>query len=83
MIPRGEVGLVFAAIGAASGTLDKTVASCDRYYGDFDNLLAPPLLRFAFKQSPRRKRVFRKSQFNRLVPGWAKSTHSKNSKVYA
>ena len=47
MIPRGEVGLVFAGIGSASGVLDKPLES-HYYHGDSDNFLAPPFLRIAF-----------------------------------
>ncbi|MUG96185.1 cation:proton antiporter [Scytonema sp. UIC 10036] len=52
MIPRGEVGLVFAGIGAASGTLDKPLQAAIVIMVILTTFLAPPLLRFAFKQSP-------------------------------
>lgn len=55
MIPRGEVGLVFAAIGAASGTLDKPLQAAIIIMVILTTFLAPPLLRFAFKQSPAEK----------------------------
>ncbi|MBD2561364.1 MULTISPECIES: cation:proton antiporter [Nostoc] len=55
MIPRGEVGLVFAAIGAASGTLDKPLQAAIVIMVILTTFLAPPLLRFAFKQSPAEK----------------------------
>jgi Kef-type K+ transport system membrane component KefB len=55
MIPRGEVGLVFAAIGAASGTLDKPLQAAIVIMVILTTFLAPPLLRFAFKQSPEKK----------------------------
>ncbi|MCC5597689.1 cation:proton antiporter [Nostoc favosum] len=55
MIPRGEVGLVFAAIGAASGTLDKPLQAAIVIMVILTTFLAPPLLRFAFKQSPEEK----------------------------
>lgn len=51
MIPRGEVGLVFAAIGAASGTLDKPLQAAIVIMVILTTFLAPPLLRLAFKQS--------------------------------
>lgn len=51
MIPRGEVGLVFAGIGAASGTLDKPLQAAIIIMVILTTFLAPPLLRFAFKQS--------------------------------
>jgi Kef-type K+ transport system membrane component KefB len=51
MIPRGEVGLVFAGIGAASGTLDKPLQAAIIIMVILTTFLAPPLLRFAFKKS--------------------------------
>ncbi|HIK07589.1 MAG TPA: cation:proton antiporter [Trichormus sp. M33_DOE_039] len=51
MIPRGEVGLVFAGIGAASGTLDKPLQAAIVIMVILTTFLAPPLLRFAFKKS--------------------------------
>lgn len=51
MIPRGEVGLVFAGIGSASGTLDKPLQAAIIIMVILTTFLAPPLLRFAFKQS--------------------------------
>ncbi len=55
MVPRGEVGLVFAAIGAASGTLDKPLQAAIVIMVILTTFLAPPLLRFAFKRSPEEK----------------------------
>jgi Kef-type K+ transport system membrane component KefB len=55
MIPRGEVGLVFAGIGAASGTLDKPLQAAIIIMVILTTFLAPPLLRFAFKQSSAEK----------------------------
>ncbi len=51
MIPRGEVGLVFAGIGAASGTLDKPLQAAIIIMVILTTFLAPPLLRLAFKNS--------------------------------
>ncbi|WP_066381674.1 cation:proton antiporter [Anabaena sp. CA = ATCC 33047] len=51
MIPRGEVGLVFAGIGAASGTLDKPLQAAIVIMVILTTFLAPPLLRLAFKKS--------------------------------
>ena len=48
MIPRGEVGLVFAGIGAASGVLDKPLQAAIIIMVILTTFLAPPLLRFAF-----------------------------------
>ncbi len=61
MIPRGEVGLVFAGIGAASGTLDKPLQAAIIIMVILTTFLAPPLLRFAFKQSPGEKESLEKA----------------------
>ncbi|MEA5580179.1 cation:proton antiporter [Nodularia harveyana UHCC-0300] len=61
MIPRGEVGLVFAGIGAASGTLDKPLQAAIIIMVILTTFLAPPLLRFAFKQSPEDKESLEKA----------------------
>nr|BAI23228.1 NapA type sodium/proton antiporter [Aphanothece halophytica] len=50
MIPRGEVGLVFAGIGAASGILDKPLQAAVIIMVILTTFIAPPLLRFAFKE---------------------------------
>ncbi|MGF1590036.1 MAG: cation:proton antiporter [Pleurocapsa sp.] len=49
MIPRGEVGLVFAGIGAASGVLDKPLQAAIIIMVILTTFVAPPLLRFAFQ----------------------------------
>ena len=51
MIPRGEVGLVFAGIGAASGVIDKPLAAAIIVMVILTTFLAPPLLRVAFDRS--------------------------------
>ena len=51
MIPRGEVGLVFAGIGAASGVIDKSLAAAIILMVIFTTFLAPPFLRIAFDRS--------------------------------
>lgn len=48
MIPRGEVGLVFAAIGAASGALDKPLQAAIIIMVILTTFLSPPFLRLAF-----------------------------------
>ena len=50
MIPRGEVGLVFAGIGAASGVLDKPLQAAIIIMVILTTFVAPPMLRFAFKE---------------------------------
>ncbi|BDI14445.1 sodium:proton antiporter [Nostoc cf. commune SO-36] len=51
MIPRGEVGLVFAGVGAASGVLSKSLGAAIIMMVIFTTFLAPPLLRFVFPDS--------------------------------
>ncbi|BCL39416.1 hypothetical protein NSMS1_58630 [Nostoc sp. MS1] len=50
MIPRGEVGLVFAGISSTSGVLDKPLQAATIIMVILKTFLAAPLLRFAFKQ---------------------------------
>lgn len=52
MIPRGEVGLVFAAIGTASGVLDKALQAAIIIMVILTTFLAPPLLRLVFGNEP-------------------------------
>ncbi|ABA21087.1 sodium/proton antiporter NhaS3, CPA2 family [Trichormus variabilis ATCC 29413] len=51
MIPRGEVGLVFAGVGAASGALSKPLGAAIIMMVILTTFLAPPLLRFVFPDS--------------------------------
>ncbi|MBD3887309.1 cation:proton antiporter [Phormidium tenue FACHB-886] len=51
MIPRGEVGLVFAGIGSASGVIDKPLEAAIIIMVILTTFLAPPFLRIAFGQS--------------------------------
>lgn len=51
MIPRGEVGLVFAGVGAASGVLSKSLGAAIIMMVILTTFLAPPLLRFVFPES--------------------------------
>jgi Kef-type K+ transport system membrane component KefB len=51
MIPQGEVGLVFADIGAASGVLNKPLQAAIIVMVILTTFIAPPLLRLAFKES--------------------------------
>lgn len=51
MIPRGEVGLVFAGIGSASGVLGKPLEAAIIIMVILTTFLAPPFLRLAFKQT--------------------------------
>ncbi len=51
MVPRGEVGLVFAGIGSSSGVLDKPLEAAIIIMVIATTFLAPPFLRLAFKGS--------------------------------
>jgi Kef-type K+ transport system membrane component KefB len=51
MIPRGEVGLVFAGIGSASGIIDKSLAAAIIIMVIVTTFLAPPFLRIAFAKT--------------------------------
>ena len=48
MIPRGEVGLVFAGIGSASGVLSKPLEAAIIIMVILTTFIAPPFLRLAF-----------------------------------
>lgn len=51
MIPRGEVGLVFAGIGSASGVLSDSLDAAIIVMVILTTFLAPPLLQLAFQQN--------------------------------
>jgi len=51
MVPRGEVGLVFAAIGSATGALNKPLEAAIIIMVILTTFVAPPCLRLAFKDS--------------------------------
>ncbi|MEM6867679.1 MAG: cation:proton antiporter [Cyanobacteria bacterium P01_F01_bin.3] len=51
MIPRGEVGLVFAGIGSASGVLDKPLEAAIIMMVILTTFLAPPLLQSVLEES--------------------------------
>ena len=50
MIPRGEVGLVFAGVGAASGALSESTTAAIIVMVIVTTFVAPPLLRIVFKE---------------------------------
>lgn len=52
MIPRGEVGLVFAGVGSASGVLSESLDAAIIVMVIATTFLAPPLLRVAFQREP-------------------------------
>ena len=50
MIPRGEVGLVFAGVGAASGALSEATEAAIIMMVILTTFIAPPFLRLVFKE---------------------------------
>jgi Kef-type K+ transport system membrane component KefB len=50
MIPRGEVGLVFAGVGSATGILSNSLNAAIIVMVILTTFLAPPLLRIAFQR---------------------------------
>ncbi|NET34915.1 MAG: cation:proton antiporter [Cyanothece sp. SIO1E1] len=50
MIPRGEVGLVFAGVGSASGVLSESLDAAIIVMVILTTFVAPPLLRVVFKE---------------------------------
>lgn len=51
MIPRGEVGLVFAGVGSASGALSEATEAAIIMMVILTTFIAPPLLRIVFKET--------------------------------
>ncbi|MGB3237033.1 MAG: cation:proton antiporter, partial [Geitlerinemataceae cyanobacterium] len=51
MIPRGEVGLVFAGVGAASGALSDSLQAAIIVMVILTTFIAPPWLRSVFQKS--------------------------------
>jgi Kef-type K+ transport system membrane component KefB len=51
MIPRGEVGLVFAGVGSASGALSEATEAAIIVMVISTTFIAPPLLRLVFKET--------------------------------
>ncbi|MCC0179407.1 cation:proton antiporter [Waterburya agarophytonicola K14] len=51
MIPRGEVGLVFAGVGSASGALSEATEAAIIVMVISTTFVAPPLLRLVFKET--------------------------------
>jgi Kef-type K+ transport system membrane component KefB len=50
MIPRGEVGLVFASVGSASGALSEAMEAAIIMMVILTTFIAPPLLRVVFQE---------------------------------
>jgi len=57
MIPRGEVGLIFAMIGKSLGVVNDAVFSVIIIMVILSTLLTPPVLTFILKRADRRKTV--------------------------
>ena len=53
MLPRGEVGLIFAAIGKGLGVVSDALFSSLVLVVIVTTLLAPPLLKFALRNETR------------------------------
>ncbi len=51
MIPRGEVGLIFVSVGAASGAVSDSIQAATILMVIVTTFIAPPLLRLAFATS--------------------------------
>jgi len=51
MLPRGEVGLIFAAIGKSLDVIDDALFSAIVLMVIFTTLLAPPLLKYSLQQT--------------------------------
>lgn len=67
MIPRGEVGLVFAAVGSTSGVLSKSLEAAIIVMVILTTFLAPPLLRVVFTQGDDRVEVVEPSKLSEVV----------------
>jgi Kef-type K+ transport system membrane component KefB len=52
MLPRGEVGLIFAAIGKSLNVIDDALFSAIVLMVIITTLLAPPLLKYSLQQTP-------------------------------
>ena len=53
MIPRGEVGLIFAQLGLTNGILSSETFSAILIMVIFTTFIAPPLLKVIFKDDQR------------------------------
>jgi Kef-type K+ transport system membrane component KefB len=62
MIPRGEVGLVFAGIGAASGALSESLEAGIIVMVIVTTFITPPFLRFLLKTEPATEAVESQSE---------------------
>jgi len=49
MVPRGEVGMVVAQLGLSMGVIEKPTYSVVVAMAVFSTIVAPPLLKFAYR----------------------------------
>jgi Kef-type K+ transport system membrane component KefB len=54
MIPRGEVGMIVAQIGLASGSIEQHVYGVVVAMAVLTTVIAPPLLKIAYRGCPAR-----------------------------
>jgi Kef-type K+ transport system membrane component KefB len=54
MVPRGEVGLIFASIGKGLGVVDDSIFSAVVIMVIATTLVTPPLLKFSLARGERR-----------------------------
>ena len=52
MVPRGEVGLIFASIGLTAGILSKSVYSAILIMVILSTFVVPPILKILFARKP-------------------------------
>jgi Kef-type K+ transport system membrane component KefB len=69
MIPRGEVGLIFAQMGLASGVFDAGLFSATTLMVMVTTFMAPPLLKLLFPPVPRDKAGPEPEGIEELVTG--------------
>ena len=55
MVPRGEVGLVFAAIGRTLGVIDDSIFAAIALMVIVTTLIAPPWLKFSLARQNEKK----------------------------
>ncbi len=72
MIPRGEVGLIFAQLGYSSGVLDPGLFAAVTLVVMATTLLAPPLLKYLSKSG--RKRTLSEARRDDHLPGHKKGS---------
>ena len=64
MVPRGEVGLIFASIGRALGVVSESMFSVIVIMIIFTTLLTPPILAFVLKRQDKRQATPRTASYH-------------------